>query len=203
MKISHIFFDLGKVLVDFDFDIAVREVLKKSPLSPEQLNQEMYRTYGLIDEYECGRIGSEAFFQGLKEEYRYTGEATELRDIWCGVFTPLDNHILMARSLAEFYPLAIISNTSEAHISHLESTYDFFPVFRKRIYSYQVGIMKPDYAIYAHALEEMQADKYESLFIDDREENIQAAASRGWQTIHLRPDVSLRDALRSYELRGV
>jgi FMN phosphatase YigB (HAD superfamily) len=49
----------------------------------------------------------------------------------------------------------------------------------------------------------MGADKYESLFIDDREENIHAVATRGWQTIHLRPDVNLRDALRSYELRGV
>lgn len=203
MKISHIFFDLGKVLVDFDFDIAVREVLKKSPLTPEQLNQEMYRTYGLIDDYESGRISSPAFFDGLKAEYRYEGSADELRAIWCGVFSPLDHHIRMARSLAEFYPLAIISNTSEAHIEHLEATYDFFPVFRQKFYSYRLGVMKPDYRIYQQALEAMGADKYESLFIDDREENIAAAATRGWQTIHLRPDVDLRDALRSYELRGV
>lgn len=203
MKISHIFFDLGKVLVDFDFNIAAREVLKKSPLTPDLLNQKFYRSSGLIDEYECGRISSEDFFNRLKEEYRYAGDPEELRAIWCSVFTPLDNHILMARSLAEFYPLAIISNTSEAHISHLESTCDFFPIFRKRIYSFQVGTMKPDYAIYQHALEEMQADQYECLFIDDREENIQAVATRGWQTIHLRPDVNLRDALRSYDLRGV
>jgi FMN phosphatase YigB (HAD superfamily) len=203
MKITHIFFDLGKVLVDFDFDIAVREVLKKSPLTHEQLSQEFYRAYGLIDDYECGRISSEVFFQSLKDGYQYEGPAEELRGIWCGVFTPLDNHILMARSLAEFYPLAIISNTSEAHIDHLEATYDFFPVFRKRFYSYKLGVMKPDYAIYDTALREMEADKYESLFIDDREENIEAAATRGWQTIHLRPDVNLRDALRSYDLRGV
>lgn len=203
MQITHIFFDLGKVLVDFDFNLAVREVLKKSPLTPEQLNQELYRSYGLIDDYECGRISSAEFFSGLKQEYRYEGTIDELRALWCDVFSPLEDHILMARSLAQFYPLAIISNTSEAHIEHLEAVYDFFPIFRHRFYSFRLGVMKPDYAIYQHALTTTGADKYQSLFIDDREENIAAAATRGWQTIHLRPDVNLRDALRSYDLRGV
>lgn len=109
----------------------------------------------------------------------------------------------MARSLSQFYPIAIISNTSEAHIEYLEASYDFFPVFPHRFYSYRLGVMKPDPAIYQHALDTTGADKYQSLFIDDREENILAASRQGWQTIHLRPDVSLRDALRSYDLRGV
>lgn len=68
MKITHIFFDLGKVLVDYDFDIAVREILKKSPLTSDQLNQQLYRSYGRIDDYECGRVSTEAFFRGLQED---------------------------------------------------------------------------------------------------------------------------------------
>lgn len=203
MKISHLFFDLGKVLVDFDFSIAAARIMEKSPLTPDQVNQEFYRLDGLIDEYETGRISSPEFFERMKAKYRYEGTTDELRDIWCGVFSPLEDHIAMARCLAQFYPTAIISNTSEAHIDFLEARYDFFPVFRERIYSYRVGVMKPDYRIYEMALEKLGADKYESLFIDDREENIQAVATRGWQTIHLRPDVNLRDALRSYDLRGV
>jgi len=203
MKISHIFFDLGKVLVDFDFSIAAGKIMQKSTLSPEEVTQEFYRLNGLIDEYETGSIDSETFFTRMKAEYRYGGSTAELREIWCSVFSPLEEHIQMARCLAQFYPLAIISNTSEAHVTHLESRYDFFPIFRRRFYSHEVRCMKPNPAIYEFALKEMGADKYESLFIDDREENIEAVAKCGWQTIHLRPDVNLRLALQSYELRGV
>lgn len=203
MKISHIFFDLGKVLVDFDFSIAAGKIMQQSPLSPDEVTQEFYRLNGLIDEYETGQIDSETFFTRMKAEYRFEGSTAELRAIWCSVFSPLDDHIRMAKCLAQFYPLAIISNTSEAHITHLEQEYDFFPIFRKKFYSHEVRCMKPNPAIYEHALKEMGADKYESLFIDDREENIEAVAKCGWQTIHLRPEVDLRLALQSYDLRGV
>jgi glucose-1-phosphatase len=203
MKISHIFFDLGKVLVDFDFSIAAGKIMQQSPLSPDEVTQEFYRLNGLIDEYETGSIDSETFFTRMKAEYRFEGSIAELREIWCGVFSPLDEHIQMAKCLAQFYPLALISNTSEAHITYLESQYDFFPIFRKKFYSHEVRCMKPNPEIYDHALKEMGADKFESLFIDDREENVEAVATRGWQTIHLRPDVDLRLALQSYDLRGV
>jgi len=139
----------------------------------------------------------------MKKHFQFQGNIEELENIWCDVFTPMQEHIQCARILAEFYPLAIISNTSDSHIRFLENAYDFFPVFRKRIYSHEVGLMKPAAAIYEHALAEMKADKYESLFIDDREENVVGASLLGWQTIHLRPDVDLRLALQSYELTGL
>ncbi|MDZ4788346.1 MAG: HAD family phosphatase [Blastochloris sp.] len=203
MKISTIFFDLGKVLVDFDFTIALEKVVKKSPLEFSALENRIYSDYPLISDYEHGHINSEVFFTEMKSHFQYEGNIEELENIWCDVFTPMTDHIDYARLLAEYYPLAIISNTSDAHIRFLENAYDFFPLFRKRIYSHEIRIMKPNAAIYEHALAEMKADKFESLFIDDREDNILGAAALGWQTIHLRPDVDLKAALQSYELKGI
>jgi len=106
--------------------------------------------------------------------------------------------------LAPHYPLAIISNTNEAHILHAEATYSFFSLFPVRIYSHQVKTMKPDRAIYQSALAALGGiDPLETLFIDDLEPNILGAVKLGWQTIHLRPEVSLREALASYELKGL
>jgi glucose-1-phosphatase len=203
MKISTIFFDLGKVLVDYDFNIALHRVAKQSPLDLSHLENWVYSDYPLIDDYEHGRISTPDFFKEMKQHFQFQGTIEELENIWCDVFTPMLEHIQYARLLAEFYPLAIISNTSDAHIRFLENAYDFFPIFRKRIYSHEVGIMKPAAAIYEHALAEMKADKYESLFIDDREENVLGASELGWQTIHLRPEVDLKLALQSYELTGI
>ncbi len=64
--------------------------------------------------------------------------------------------------------------------------------------------MKPDRAIYLAALTALGGiDPQETLFIDDLEPNILGAVQLGWQTIHLRPDVNLREALASYELLGL
>jgi len=203
MKITTIFFDLGKVLVDYDFSIAFKRLAERSTLDLQHLEERAYSDYPLIDDYESGRISTPDFFTAMKQQLCFDGSIEEMEEIWCDVFWPLPDHITYLRQLAEHYPLGMISNTSDAHIRFLEAHYDFFPLFRKRIYSHEAGMMKPDRAIYDLALQEMGAEKTETLFIDDRAENIEGAARLGWQTIHLRPDVDLRLALRSYELQGL
>ena len=85
-----------------------------------------------------------------------------------------------------------------------EETYSFFSLFTTRIYSHEVKAMKPDPAIYKKALTALGGiDPLEALFIDDIEANILGAVKLGWQTIHLRPGVDLREALASYELKGL
>jgi len=203
MKIETIFFDLGKVLLDFDFDIALYRIRKQSSLSEEEIQDQIGELQGAIDSYETGRISTADFFAQLKEDFQYEGSLDELKRIWQEIFTPLDEHIQMARMLSQYYPTALISNTSEIHIEYCVERFDFMQVFKKHLYSYEVGVMKPDPEIYLHALEEMHADKFTTLFIDDREDNIMTPSKMGWQTIHLRPEVDLRIALQSYDLRGV
>ena len=101
------------------------------------------------------------------------------------------------RLLAETYPLAIISNTSDVHIQFLEANYSFFPLSSQRIYSHVFGGRKPDARIYEHARNSMGAEPSKSLFIDDRIENIHAAADLGWMTIHFNDALDLREALFS------
>jgi putative hydrolase of the HAD superfamily len=134
----------------------------------------------------------------------FRGTIVELRAAFCEIFTPLSEHIALAAMLAPHYPLAIISNTNHAHISYAEANYSFFSLFRARIYSHEVGTMKPKPEIYQAALAALGGiDPLETLFIDDLETNILGAVQLGWQTIHLRPEVDLRTALASYELKGM
>lgn len=202
MKISTIFFDLGKVLIDYDFNLAAYRVAQRSHLDAEKILEGVYPPE-LIAAYESGKITCESFFNQTKDLTGFNGSWEELHGLWIDIFTPIHDHIQLARLLAQYYPLAIISNISEAHVRQVEAAYDFLSIFRKRFYSCRVGHIKPLPEIYEYALAEMRADRFESLFIDDKEENILTAAKMGWQTIHLRPDVDLRLALQSYELKGV
>jgi glucose-1-phosphatase len=203
MKISAVCFDLGKVLLHFDWQIMFVRVAEKSPLPTVEMMRLMMED-DQIRAYEIGAISSAKFFAHLKKLLQYRGTARQLRACFSEIFTPLADHIALAAMLAPHYPLAIISNTNEAHIVHAESTYSFFSLFHARIYSHEVKIMKPRREIYDAALGALGGiDPQEALFIDDLEANILGAVELGWQTIHLRPDVDLRQALSSYELKGL
>ena len=181
----------------------LRRVAEKSPLPPEEIGVRISHDNQILG-YEKGAITSAKFFSHLKKLFRYKGTAKELRACFSDIFTPLPEHIALAALLAPHYPLAIISNTNEAHIHYAEATYSFFSLFRARIYSHQVKATKPNRAIYQAALAALGGvDPQETLFIDDLEANILGAVQLGWQTIHLRPGVDLREALASYELKGL
>ena len=203
MKISAVCFDLGKVLLHFDWKIMLDRIAEKSPLPPDEISRLLKEDPQAIA-YETGAITSAKFFSHLKKRLKYKGTAKELRACFSDIFTPLPEHIALAALLAPHYPMAILSNTNEAHIVHAEATYSFFSLFSARIYSHQVKAMKPDRAIYQAALAALgNPDPLEVLFIDDLEANILGAVQLGWQTIHLRPGVDLREALASYELKGL
>jgi HAD superfamily hydrolase (TIGR01509 family) len=203
MKISAVCFDLGKVLLHFDWKLMLDRVAAQSPLPPEEIARLLKQDPQAI-EYEKGAITSAKFFAHLKKMLQYKGTAKELRAAFSDIFTPLSDHIALAALLAPHYPLAIISNTNEAHIAHAEATYSFFSLFPVRIYSHQLKTMKPEPAIYRAALKNLGGiDPLETLFIDDLEPNILGAVKLGWQTIHLRPEVDLREALASYDLKGL
>jgi HAD superfamily hydrolase (TIGR01509 family) len=203
MKISAVCFDLGKVLLHFDWQIALRRIAEKSPLTPEQMTA-LLSADEMNLAYEIGGITSARYFSHLKKLLQFRGTPKDLRARYSEIFTPLPDNIALAAMLAPHYPLAIISNTNEAHITHAEAAYSFFPLFRARIYSHQVRTMKPRREIYDAALAALGGiDPQEALFIDDLETNILGAVELGWQTVHLRPDVDLRLALASYELQGL
>jgi putative hydrolase of the HAD superfamily len=202
MKISAVCFDLGNVLISVHWERMLDAIGKKSPLSREEIM--VFLDDPVTRSYEIGGISSARYFPWLKKAIKYKGTAKELQKAWSEIFTPMADNIALAAMLSRHYPMAIISNTNDAHILHAEATYSFFPLFPVRIYSHQVKLVKPGPDIYRAALKALGGiDPLEALFIDDLEPNILGASKIGWQTIHLRPDVNLREALASYDLRGL
>jgi glucose-1-phosphatase len=203
MKISAVCFDLGKVLIDFDWAPMLDRIARKSSLPAVKIGQ-LLAADPQAKIYEAGGVTSAKFFAHLKKSLQYTGTAKELRAAFTEIFKPMPEHIALAALLRPHYPLAIISNTNDAHISYAEASYSFFSLFHARIYSHQVKAMKPQPEIYQAALKALGGiDPLEAIFIDDLETNILGAVKLGWQTIHLRPGVDLREALASYELKGL
>jgi FMN phosphatase YigB (HAD superfamily) len=203
MKIAAICFDLGKVLLSFDWAQMTKRVAEKSALTPAQIGERISTDNDILG-YERGAITTAKFLAHLKKRLEYKGTTKELRNAFTEIFAPMTENIALAALLAPHYPLAIVSNTNDAHITYAEGTYSFFSLFQARIYSHEIGAMKPQPEIFHSARAALgNPDPVEMLFIDDLETNILGAVALGWQTIHLRPDVNLRESLASYELRGL
>jgi HAD superfamily hydrolase (TIGR01509 family) len=84
---------------------------------------------------------------------------------------------------AKGYPTFIFSNTNDMAIEHIRQRFPFFANFDGYIFSYEHGSMKPDHKLY-EVVEKQTGHKGDSLlYLDDRPENIEAGAARGWQTI--------------------
>ncbi len=90
---------------------------------------------------------------------------------------------LLQRLKAQGHALFCLSNMNQASIEHIEKAHTFWDLFTGRVISSRVLACKPEAAIYAHLLETFRLVPGETVFIDDVEANLTAAARFGIRTI--------------------
>lgn len=200
--ITHIFFDLGNVLVGLSSGEKLKALAQRKGESVEAFCNKIW-SHKRAHDYERGSHTCDEYFALLAEDLDLAHAQQELQEAFCDIFYPLPERVALARRLAKHYPLALISNTCASHIQHLEATYDFFPLFNHRIYSHGVGCRKPHPDIYKKALKEAGAIPETSLFIDDLAENLETPAKAGWRTLHLPPGTNLEKELLPFQISGI
>jgi len=184
-------FDLGKVLVDFDYLIAARKIAARSSMTLGELN-DFISGSGLTVKYELGLITRREFFDQTRQAIGFTGTFEEFGEFFADIFTEIPPMLeLHARLRRRGVPTYIFSNTNDLAVEHIRRNFPFFQDFDGYIYSYEVGAMKPDAKIYA-ALEKLAGrSAAEIVYLDDRPENVNGGAARGWQAIlHETPEKS-------------
>jgi putative hydrolase of the HAD superfamily len=104
---------------------------------------------------------------------------------------------LLYRLKAQGHTLFCLSNMHVASIEHLERAYTFWEVFSGRVISCRLHLCKPEPAIYAHLLETYGLDAAHTVFIDDTEVNLTAAAQFGLRTIKFASPAQCERQLRA------
>jgi FMN phosphatase YigB (HAD superfamily) len=184
-------FDLGKVLVDFDFSIAARQIAIHSRKSPDEVQALIERSRFIVD-YESGRLTRKEFYECVQEATGFAGSLVEFGALFADIFTAMPEMIELHAGLRRRgTPTWIFSNTNDLAIEHIRRNFPFFANFDGYIYSYEVGVMKPQDGIY-EALEKRTGRRGgEILYLDDRPENAAAGTARGWRAIlHETPERS-------------
>jgi 2-haloacid dehalogenase len=112
--------------------------------------------------------------------------ATEIRhwhDSWIELASPRIDHSirLMRRLRAKGVPVFALTNFGDDSFAHACTQYDFFNEFDHAYVSGRMKVIKPDPAIYAMVEDHCGLPPDSLLFVDDRADNIAAAAARGWR----------------------
>jgi glucose-1-phosphatase len=193
-------FDLGKVLVDFDYSIAVSRVAAHSTLSPAGIKTFFFQSPLLVD-YECGRLTRLEFFDQARQAIGFRGTMEEFGGFFADIFTAIPPMIELHAGLhRRGIPTYIFSNTNDLAVEHIRRHFPFFQDFDGYIFSYEVEAMKPDAKIYK-ALEKLTGRRgAEILYLDDRPENVAGGAARGWRTILHETPEKTRMAMGKFNL---
>ena len=193
-----VIFDLGKVLVDFDYAIAVRRIAARGRVTAEELGS-FIASAPLLFRYELGHFTSEEFYREVCGVTGFGGNFDEFSLAFGDIFVPIQPMVELHAVLRKRgIPTFILSNTNDLAIRHIRRSYPFFSQFQGYIFSYEHGVMKPEPRIYEIAEQVTGHQGQEILYLDDRSENIIAAAKRGWQVILQETPEKTLDAMRSW-----
>ncbi|MEY2429734.1 MAG: hypothetical protein QOJ40_2619, partial [Verrucomicrobiota bacterium] len=176
-------FDLGKVLLDFDYSIAARKIAARANLRAEEIKHFIDHS-PLLFRYETGLMTKEQFYEEICGATGFSGTFDEFVECFSGIFTPIEPMVQLQIAIRQRgIPTYIFSNTNELAIGYIRRTFAFFANFDGYIFSYEQGAMKPDAKIYEVVERQAGHRQADILYLDDRPENVAAGADRGWQVI--------------------
>jgi putative hydrolase of the HAD superfamily len=177
--IKNIIFDLGKVLVDYDFS----RFFGKYGI--EQIDEKFIEMAPIYELFNQGKISKQEFLQRLKSFLQTEESWQQIEQNWADLFTLKQNMYGLAEYLGKDYRIFIFSNTDEIHFKHIYQKFKQLQIFGDNLMlSYQLAAIKPQPVAYKLALAKFSLQPEESLFIDDRIENVHSARVLGMAAIH-------------------
>ena len=181
MKFEAAIFDIGNVLLLFDYMKAASRLVEKNRLNTPP---DRARITALCHEFELGHTTRAQFLSSVRPEFGDTGSEEDFVAIWEDIFEENLPMVALARNLAQKFPVFLISNVGEIHHQFILRKFPFFSIFRDGIYSYRAGLMKPDPAVFELAKSQFRVNPSTTLYFDDILENCEAAGKAGFTGLH-------------------
>lgn len=176
-------FDLGRVLFDFDYNIALEKIKDKIGVPIEEVIRELFENdFGLS--FEKGELSPEEFYSYFKNTFKATLSYERFVDAWCKIFSPKEDVIGLVRHFKGRCPLYLISNINKLHFEYLfKESREVFSLFNQLILSYKVKSVKPEGLIYQTLKDAAGVDFKDIIYIDDRKDLITKAKDYSLQCL--------------------
>lgn len=175
-------FDIGNVLVRFDFARAMQAVAALSDVADET---EAHRRFEAVKaDYEDGRVSRADFLRQAIDILGYRGTEAQFIAAWQGIFWENEPMTALVRQLHGTFPLFLLSNTNDMHVEGLFRDFPVFRHFTDGTYSHEARASKPHRPIYEIACRTHGLDPRTTFFIDDLAANIATARELGFHAHH-------------------
>lgn len=192
-----ILFDLGNVIIPFDFRPAYAELEARCGCPAAEIPTRI-RSTDLVQRFETGHIAAEKFVQELSVLLDLKITYREFCDLWTSVFSP--EPLIPERLVAELAArrrLLILSNTNPIHFEMLLAKYPLLRHFHEYVLSYRVGAAKPAARIFEEAIARAGCPAEECFFTDDLAVNVEAAQRHGMDAVRFQSAGQLEAELRA------
>ena len=194
--IKTIFFDIGGVLIDIHPERTYQYLSDSADVEVSMVKESF--PWDAHDHYERGIMNNEDWFITYKESLPQPCclKRSDFWNAWKLLLGEEKNTVNILEALNKQYSIWLLSNTNPKHIQdEIEKRYLFPSLVNGAVYSFDVGVRKPEKEIYEIAMQRANANPQECLFIDDLLENIQAAKQIGIEGIHFISSEQLKQEL--------
>jgi HAD superfamily hydrolase (TIGR01509 family) len=196
--IKLLIFDVGGVIIDFKEEYYMRYISDKLGLDMNKLSKAMGP---MMVQMDYGRITTKAVEDRISGRFHIP----EIDLEWVAAYKKLSklnrNVASLVGRLSKRYKVALLSNISISR--YLESKRLFLDkiAYDRAFASCYIHMRKPERRIYVYALKEMNARPNETLFIDDKPENVEGARNAGLHAIWFTSYLQLERDLKKYGIR--
>jgi len=173
-----ILFDLGGVLVEFD---GIEPLIA---MTKGRLDGESARRFWLespwVRRFEIGACQPLAFASGFAEELNLAiSPEALLAEFLSWEKGPYPGALDLLETLRPHFTLACLSNNNALHWNYLRDQLGFGNPFHVSFLSHEIGLIKPDGAVFRAVLEDLAVPGPRILFLDDNPECVEAALRSG------------------------
>ncbi len=195
--ISTIIFDLSEVYLRGMFGIEEKISKEIKSLVPSDF---IYKSKA-AEEFFYGKITENEFWNRLITKNNWPITTEVLKNMVREQMTEIEGtRIIMEELYKKGYKMGLLSIHGREWVDHLEKRFDYHRLFHSRMYSFEVGVAKPDPKAFELILEALNAKPSDCLFIDDYDVNIHAAKELGISTILFENARQLKESLRDFEI---
>lgn len=190
-----VIFDWGGVCCSAGEHFSNPLMLEQVAMTSEQMSD---ASKSIEKEFYTGRISESEFWNQIINKYHLKGISEEqLRQSYFDSYKIYPQMIDAINETRKNHRVALLSNLASDMAGRIKKLHNVDNMFEIKVFSYELGVMKPDSKIYLHILEKLQLKPNDCLFIDDSKANIEAAEKLGISTIYFRtPEQTIQELKR-------
>ncbi len=198
--IKALVFDLGNVLIFFDWKIAQNRLNELQPELGDKTTKFLKENRELIHSLECGKISDDFFLNKVRSAVNSNLDKNLLAKIYSEIFWENNELTSLLPQLKKQYKLYLLSNTNSIHRKYGWNNYSFLKNFDRLFLSYEIGYVKPEKEIYEFVIKNINIKPDELVYIDDIKEYVDAAIKSGWNAIQYLNFENLLIEFKNYKI---